>query len=345
MSVTWGIHNEHPSLDLLGNQMVTVGWDEAGDIRKLGSDRAAIKVELAQRYPDAKAGAIPIWAGVLYRFAYEMQVGDLVIWPNKEDSTLNFGRIAGDYEHHPEAPLQRSRRRVEWIKTAVPRAQFSQGALYEVGSAVTLFKVKAHEAEFLAFLGAPKTTASTPVVLPDDVSDDVATTTAEAEPSAERIETHSRDFIVNALMTGLTGVQFEHFVAHLLRKMGYRTQVTQASGDGGYDVIAHRDPLGLEPPIIKVQCKRTINAIGGPDVQKLTGTLAPGGNELGLFVTLGSYTPEARNFGRNRQDLRLVTGPELVDLIFEHYDAFESEWKRLIPLRRVYVVDREPEAG
>ncbi|HMV73030.1 MAG TPA: hypothetical protein PKA87_01810 [Microthrixaceae bacterium] len=42
--------------------------------------------------------------------------------------------------------------------------------------------------------------------------------------------------------------------------------MTPASGDG-VDDIAYRDPLGLEPPIIKVQCKRTLNTIGGPDVQ------------------------------------------------------------------------------
>lgn len=146
-------------------------------------------------------------------------------------------------------------------------------------------------------------------------------------------------------MQQIDGIRFEHFVAHLLTCMGYRTQITRASGDGGYDIVAHRDPLGLEPPIIKVQCKRTISGIGQPEVQKLTGTLAPGGNELGLFVTLGGYTTEAKNFGRNRQDLRLVSGPELVDMIFEHYNEFNPEWKRLLPLRRVYVVDQEPQSG
>jgi len=71
----------------------------------------------------------------------------------------------------------------------------------------------------------------------------------------------------------------------------------------------------------------------------------PGGNELRLFVTLGGFTPEAKNFGRNRQDLRLVSGPELVDMIFEHYSDFNPEWKRVLLLRRVYVVDQEPESG
>jgi restriction system protein len=344
MSATWGIHNEHPALDLIGNGMVTIGWENVGDLTPFGANREAIKRRVAQTYPEAKPGAIPIWAGVLFRFAFEMQRGDIVIWPNKQDSTLNFGRIDGDYRYEINAPLQRSRRNVTWLKTAVPRAQFSQGALYEVGSAVTLFRVKSHEPEFLAFLSGEAHVPVPPVVA-SDVSDEVATTTAEAEPNAERSETHSRDFVVRSLMTGIDGFRFEHFVGHLLRCMGYRTQITQATGDGGFDIIAHRDPLGLEPPIIKVQCKRTIGAIGQPDVQKLTGTLAPGGSELGLFVTLGGYTPEAKNFGRNRQDVRLVSGTELVDLIFEHYADFDPEWKRLLPLRRVYVVDREPQSG
>lgn len=32
-------------------------------------------------------------------------------------------------------------------------------------------------------------------------------------------------------------------------------------------------------------------------------------------------------------------------MIFEHYEAFDPEWKRLLPLRQVYVVDREPQSG
>jgi restriction system protein len=61
-------------------------------------------------------------------------------------------------------------------------------------------------------------------------------------------------------------------------------------------------------------------------------------------VTLGAYSKDAQNLGRTRQDLRLVNGKELVDLIFQHYEQFSPEWKRLLPMRRVYVVDREPEA-
>lgn len=268
-----------------------------------------------------------------------MKIGELVIHPHKPDSTLNFGRIASDYYFDDAAASYKSRRKVEWIKTGVARAQFSQGALYEIGSAVTLFRVKKHAADFEAFLsGAP--TPTSPHAQP--LAPEQAASSAEDEPNAEHIETYTSDFIIDTLLRRMKGVDFEHFVAHLLETMGYRTQITAASGDGGFDIIAHRDPLGLEPPIIKVQCKRTADAIGAPTVQSLTGALAPGGDELGLFVTLGSYSRDAVHLGRTRQDLRLITGADLVQLIFDHYEKFAPQWKALLPMRAVYVVDREP---
>jgi restriction system protein len=199
--------------------------------------------------------------------------------------------------------------------------------------------VKNYADEFQAFIEG----RSADVI--EQVTVERAAEAAEDEPNAERIADYTRDFIIETLHKQIEGIRFEYFVAHLLEAMGYRMRVTEASGDGGFDIIAHRDPLGLEPPIIKVQCKRTLGSIGAPDVQKLTGTLAPGGSELGLFVTLGAYSKDAQHLGRTRQDLRLINGNELVELIFEHYEQFSPEWKRLLPMRCVFVVDREPEVG
>jgi restriction system protein len=345
MATIWGIHNDDASLDLIQDGFVGIGWDDLGDLKAIGSDKDAMKRRVAAAYPRAKPGAIPVWAGVLLRFAFQMQAGDTVISPYKPDSTLNFGLLEGDYYFDPDARSHRNRRKVKWVKTAVPRAALSKSARYEVGSAVTLFRIKNNADEFAAVMNGSAATSAELDVLHPSTAEDEPATAAEDEPTAERLEAYTRDFIVETLLKELEGHRFEYFVAHLLQAMGYRTQVTQASGDGGFDVIAHRDQLGLEPPIIKVQCKRTLASTGAPDVQKLTGTLAPGGSELGLFVTLGSYSPDAKHLGRTRQDLRLVNGTELVDLILEHYDQLQPEWKRLLPLRRLYVVDREPEAG
>jgi hypothetical protein len=65
---------------------------------------------------------------------------------------------------------------------------------------------------------------------------------------------------------------------------------------------------------------------------------APGGSELGLFVTLGAYSMD-KHEERRRQNLRLINGTELVNLIFDHYEKFSPEFKRLLPMRSVYVVD------
>jgi restriction system protein len=336
----WGIHNDHPELGLVEAGFVSVGWDELGDLGNLEASRDAFKSALRAAYPEYKEGAVPVAAGVLYRFVHEMKPGDLVLYPYKPDSTLAFGRITGDYRWEVVEGLHRHRRDVEWLDSGVPRQKFSQAALYEIGSAVTLFTVKRHAQEFLSYLGSE---SSTEVTAPQAPSDE--TEVAEDEPNASRIEEWTRDYIIQTLMHELSGHEFEHFVAELLQAMGYKTRVTTASGDGGIDVVAHKDPLGLEPPIIKVQCKRTLATQGGPNVQQLTGALAPGGNELGLFVTLGAFSADARHIERTRQDLRLLSGPDLVELIFTHYERMAPAWQRLLPMRRVYVVDRDPETG
>lgn len=341
MPTMWGVHNDQPQLDLVSNGFVSIGWAEMGDLSALGNDKDAMKAKVAATYPDIKPGAIPGTAGTLLSFAYRMQVGDLVVYPHKPDSTLNFGRIIGQYEHHPELPLHRNRRKVEWLRTGVPRTDFTEAARFEVGSAMTIFQVKKHLQEFLSFLAGTQTVTPPLITADPDDAEEVATSAV----SAERIEDDTRDFIVATLMRDLEGADFERFVAHLLGCMGYRTRVTQVSGDGGVDIIAHKDPLGLEPPIIKVQCKRTTSSMGGPVVQNLVGTLSPGGSELGLFVTLGSFSKDALHIERTRQDLRLINGKELVDLVFAHYEQLDPAYKRMLPMRSVYVVRRSLDAS
>ena len=56
---------------------------------------------------------------------------------------------------------------------------------------------------------------------------------------------------------------------------------------------------------------------------------------------LGAYSGDALYLERTRQDLSLLNGTQLVDLIFEYYEDLDAEWKRLLPLRCVYAVDRD----
>lgn len=149
MTAMWGIHNDRiPSSELVAENFISIGWDEIGDVREIGNDQTALKAALAGANRDAKPGAIPVWAGVLRRFAFEMAEGDLVVAPSKQKPVFNLGRVAGPYEYHSELAEHRHRRPIEWLVRDVPRTAFTQGALYELGSAMTLFQVTKHVGEF-----------------------------------------------------------------------------------------------------------------------------------------------------------------------------------------------------
>src|SRR5690606_41987272 len=78
----------------------------------------------------------------LFRFVHDMTEGDLVVYPSKRDRQVHIGRITGPYVYDPSASeAYPNMRKVNWLKS-VPRTRFSQGALYEIGSAMSLFQVK-----------------------------------------------------------------------------------------------------------------------------------------------------------------------------------------------------------
>ncbi|MEQ8763213.1 MAG: restriction endonuclease [Planctomycetota bacterium] len=324
----WGIHGgrsgEADSLFLRHN-VVALAFTKMGDLSRLSADREAFKVAVRETYPDKKPGAIPNFAGQLYRFAHEMQIGDLIAYPSKQTRTIHLGRIDGPYEYKTDIePGYPHRRSVTWLKE-IPRTRLTQGALYEIGSAITFFQVKNYSDEYRQALSG---TLETVTPESDETDDTVALV-------AEEIEETTRDFILKRLAQELKGHPFSHLVAHLLQKMGYRTRVSPPGPDGGIDIIAHRDELGFEPPIIKVQVKSSESAISEPDVSALYGKVDQG--EYGLFVSLGRFKHTARSLERNKSNLRLLDGDDIVQLILTHYESLDPKYKGLIPLKSVYV--------
>lgn len=338
MSSTWGVHNDTLTTELVSGGFVSIGWDDLPDLRTITGGREGLKTALGATYPNKKPRAIAGWAGILSRFRDEMRVGDVVVAPYKPDSTINIGVITGDYAFDAVATTHRHRRPVRWRKIGVSRTVFTQPALYELGAFLTVFRIKAHADEFRAALDATADSVEEVTRLVEAVAE---TTTSEAdasdEPRASRIERHTRDFVLETLQKGLTHGEFEELTADLLRAVGYQARVTAYSQDGGVDVIAHRDPLGVEPPLIKVQCKHRTAPIGAPEVQQLIGTQSA--NELLLFVTLGAYTKDAIAIERTRSGLRLLTGEDVVTLTLQNYASLPQRWRSRIPLTSVLVVD------
>lgn len=340
MTSVWGIHNDTMTTELVEKGFVSLGWDDLGDLRDVRGGREGFKELLLAKRPNAKVGAIPGWAGVLLRFRDTIAIGDVVVAPYRPDSTINIGVVTGAYEFDSNEPTHRHRRRVEWKKVGLSRTVFTQPALYEVGSAITLFSIRKHADEFLAAMNTLSTEASDVTQVVDSVATRPRQADSESEsteePRASRIERQTRDYVAEALRTGISHEQFEEFTADLLRAMGYQARVTRYSQDGGVDVLAHKDILGLEPPLIKIQCKHTVNTIGAPAVHQLVGTQGPG--ETSLFVTLGAYSKDAVSLERQRPGLRLLGGEDIITLFLEHYDLLPVQWRTLAPLTRLLVV-------
>lgn len=330
----WGIHagktGDADTL-FLKKSCVAVGWTKMGDLTSLKPDRDAFKARVAEVYPEKKPGAIPNNAGQLFRFVHEMKLGDIVVYPSKRDRKVHLGRVESDYTYDPKTePGYPHVGTVKWLRE-IPRTQFSQGALYEIGSAMSLFLVKNFADEFRVALEG-KSAPMPPVAQDESVA-----------AVAEDIEETTRDFVLKRLAQELKGHPFAELVSHLLNTMGYRTRVSPEGPDGGIDIVAHKDELGFEPPIVKVQVKSTEGSTGDPIVSALYGKVGAG--EFGLLVTLGTFTAQARNFAKSKSNLRLIDGSELAALIFQHYEQFDSRYKGLLPLRRVYVPEVLEEAG
>lgn len=90
-------------------------------------------------------------------------------------------------------------------------------------------------------------------------------------------------------------------------------------------------------PDFSDEFKRQTGQIGEQLVSQLLGTLGEG--EFALFVTLGSYSAPARARERNTPRLRLLDGDQLVEMIQAAYPKMSPRYRRILPLKQIYVPD------
>lgn len=320
-NTVWGIHTQDDNL-FLNNNVIAIGWKEFGDLSALDASRDAFKMHYEKTYLDAKKGSVATSAGMLFRFIHEVQIGDYVVYPSKSNRQINIGVIDGEYTYVPLSSEYVQQRKVKWLRH-LPRTAFSQGALYELGSALSFFVVKNYADEYLAALdkGFKKITDR-------DTSDEDETVGATAE---EIIET-TKDFILKELSKNLKGYDLEDFVADLLHAMGYHTTISAHGGDSGIDIVAYKDEL---PPRIMVQVKSQDSDIKEATIQSLKGAMREG--DYGLFVTLSNYTKNAQRYLDSTPIIRGINGTELVDLILKYYEDLSEKYRKMIPLKMIYI--------
>ena len=315
----WGIHTMDDYM-FLNRNVIAIGWKAMGDLTSIPPEREAFKTKYKVVYPDAKLQAVANSAGMLYRFVHEAKIGDYVVFPSKVDRQINIGVIESEYIYSAEESEYVQTRKVKWLKH-LPRTSFSQGALYEVGSAMSFFSLKNYAEEYLSAL--EKTGKKVEIV-----SDDAEV----VEKTTEDIIDGTKDYILKVLSKELKGYDLENFVANLLEAMGYKAKVSPHGGDSGIDITAYKDEL---PPRILVQVKSGDNDIKESTIQSLKGAMREG--DYGLFITLTRYTKNAQKYLDNTPIIRGIDWDGLVELILKYYDGLSDEYKKMIPLQKVYI--------
>ena len=134
--------------------------------------------------------------------------------------------------------------------------------------------------------------------------------------------------------------EFQELVAALLRSMGYYTPFIAPKGkDGGIDIIAYQDPLGTTQPQLKVQVKHYPKTPISVDVVRSLGGVLVKEGEVGLLVTSGTFTNDAKREARNyHRRLRLIDIDEFIDLWIRYYDKMTEADKALLPITPIYFI-------
>lgn len=96
------------------------------------------------------------------------------------------------------------------------------------------------------------------------------------------------DFFMIEHIDELSGLEFEQILGVLFRQMGYKTEVTKASGDQGADLIVEKD---LEKTVIQAKCYST--AVSNTAIQEVVAAKAHYNCSKAIVITNNYFTKSA----------------------------------------------------
>ncbi len=131
-----------------------------------------------------------------------------------------------------------------------------------------------------------------------------APTSATSSIPDETIPAYTPTWSIESLRS-LEWKRFELLCAQYYEVAGFKAVTIAAGADGGIDVRLFKiDP---KLPIAIVQCKAWSKAVGVKEVRELLGVMAHEKVARGIFITNGSYTPDALAFGASNP-IQLLDG-------------------------------------
>lgn len=308
--------------DWLNRGLVGIGWDfGATDIASMS--REQIRSGYAIKHPNDSKNKLAAAVGQIYRFAHDMEQGSTVVMYDPATRLYHIGTIAGPCKPATDIEEATFTRAVKWKQTA-QRDALTTSSKNSLGGIQTIFSISDEVVADLKSASKSETSSQ-----PDETEDDAADDDARAATYDNGIE------LIKDRVDQVGWEDMERLVAGLLKAMGYCARVTPKGPDGGRDVVASPDALGLESPRIVAEVKHRKGAMGAPAVRSFIGGLRAG--DRGLYVSTGGFTKEARyEADRATIPIRLLDLDSFVRHYVEVYDKADEETRSILPLTRIW---------
>lgn len=331
MARMWMVRGEGGSLyeAFRERSVVAVGWNQLAAHAKPGVGRKQLIALYQSAEPQAKQGTVVSGASQVWRFVNDIRDDDWIVTYSPANRLYLIGKITGQAEYRPGWAEQGMTlvRKAQWQEQELPRDSLGTGTKNSLGSTLTLFEVPANAAaEVLAAVkGKPVP------VIEDEAVDVIADPLANIESQAlERIKDRVNE---------LEWDDMQQLIAGILRAIGYKTQVSPPGADRGKDIVASPDGFGFgfgfEHPRIVVEVKHRKGQMGSQEILSFLGGRHK--DDRGLYVSTGGFTKDAQNEAdRASIPVAMWTLDHVVRALIEHYDATDSETKRVMPLKRLY---------
>ena len=303
----------------------TIGW-RMPDMSGIKT-REEVKVLYEKCYPESKKRRAAIHVGQIWAFLEKIKEGDFILLPLKTQSAIAIGKMRGEYKYHNDmGDDMRHVRKVQWIKTDVPRASFDQDILYSLGALMTLCQIKRENIE-----------ERITKILKGENAIEKREPEGEEEEAVIDIEQAARDQILDYINQKFTGHDLARLLEAVLEVQGYVTKRSQPGPDGGVDILAGAGVMGFDNPKICVQVKSTRTPADVNVFRSLVGTIQSFNAEQGLLVSWGGFNrkviEEAR---RHFFTIRLWDSGELLEALFKNYEKLPDAIQAELPLKRTW---------
>jgi restriction system protein len=289
-------------------------------------------------YPNEKKNTIRSYTTQVWSFSHELKIGDWVVMPSKQSSTIHIGEIQGEYQFHEKAenPFFHSYK-VDWFAKDIPRANFDQDLLYSFGAFLTICRIQRNNAEERIKAMASKKWKVQTISIAEKTQ--VQNDDSLGVNEFYNIEEISYDQIAKFISRKFVGHNLTVLIEAVLKAKGYTTYRSPEGADKGIDILAGMDALGFGNPKLCVQVKSGDNPVDRPTLDQLIGVMQNVKADFGLLVSWSGFkSTVVKELPNQFFRVRFWDQKDIIQETLNVYDNLNEEIKTELPLKKIHIL-------